>query len=150
MNFGSEELGALLQGIGGLAVVIEDLDRPAIEAGLDAESLRDHVAGRLSEAGLAVAPLAEVEEDTDLGILYVRVSTDRHASGVVAVGVDLQVCEAAHLARDEELAGGVVTWSTGGVRAADAAALARHVTDEVDEGVARLVYALREASGDTN
>lgn len=149
MNLRTDEAGVLLDGLGGLAVVVEDLDRPAIEAGLDADALRLHVAQRLAEAGVTVAALDELEDDPKIGILYVRVSTDLRG-GFMAVGVDLQVCEAARLARDEDLAGGVITWSTGGVRALDPGILAAQVMDEVDDGVARLVYAIREASGDTN
>jgi hypothetical protein len=149
VNLRTDEAGVLLEGLGGLAVVVEDLDRPAIEAGLDADALRLHVAQRLAEAGVTVAVLDELEDDPKIGILYVRVSTDLRG-GFMAVGVDLQVCEAARLARDEDLAGGVITWSTGGVRALDPGILAAQVMDEVDDGVARLVYAIREASGDTN
>ena len=149
MNFRPDEASVLLEGLGGLAVVVEDLDRPALEAGLDADALRLHVAQRLTEAGITVAALDELEDDPQIGILYVRVSTDLRG-GFMAAGVDLQVCEAARLARDEDLAGGVVTWSTGGVRALDPGILAAQVMDEVDDGVARLVYAIREASGNTN
>lgn len=150
MTRNTDEIGALLEGLGGLAVVIEDLDRAGMDAGLDADKLRRDVSTRLAEAGLRLADLDEIEEDAGLGILYVRISTDRHPSGILAVGVDLQVCEGARLARDEELAGGVITWSTGGVRAVTAEDLVRQAADELEDGLARLVYAIRDASGETH
>jgi hypothetical protein len=136
----------ILAGIGGIAVVVEDLDRVASESGLDADRIRLHVVRRLTEAGIRVVSFESIEDDPTRGILYVRISTDRHPSGVVAVAVDLQVCEGARLARDEDVAGGVITWSTGEVRAVDSVALSRMALEDVDAALERLVLAIRQAN----
>jgi hypothetical protein len=136
----------ILAGIGGIAVVVEDLDRVASVAGLDAEDIRIHVARRLSDSGVRVVSFESIEDDPARGILYVRISTDRHPSGVVALAVDLQICEGARLARDEDVAGGVITWSTGEVRAVDSVALSHRALEDVDAALERLVLAIRQAN----
>ncbi len=136
----------ILAGIGGIAVVVEDLDRIASGAGLDADRIRLHVVRRLTDAGIRVVSFESIEDDPTRGILYVRISTDLHPSGIVAAAVDLQVCEGARLARDEDVAGGVITWSTGEVRAVDSVALARTALEDVDAALERLVLAIRQAN----
>jgi hypothetical protein len=132
---GDENDAWMFNGLAGLAVVIEDLDPIAVEAGLDRTNIQLHVERRLSEAGIPVAPFLRAAEGEAVAVLYVAIGTERDRMGPIAFFLSLQVCEEAALVRDPDQGGGVTTWLTNGVWASLMGDLQRDITAAIDEGL---------------
>jgi hypothetical protein len=62
----------LLQDLGGLAVVVEDLGPAAARVGIDHAQLETHIERALAQGGVATVPLDEIEDRPDAGVCYVR------------------------------------------------------------------------------
>jgi len=137
---------AILAGLGGVAVVIEDFDSVFEKAGLNRTTLQLAVEQQLSEGGVPVLTLQQAEESDDAAYLVVAVGADSHPTGVVASMLNLQLCEFALLPRGDELDGGVTTWRINGVWAVDKQNLAESMNDAIGDGLKRLVRDYRRAN----
>lgn len=135
---GDTDEGWMFDGLDALAVVIEDLDPVAVEAGLNRTNIQLRIESRLSEAGIPVAPLLGAAEGEGVAVLYVAIGAERHASGPVVCSLSLQVAEGAVLARDPEKGGGVTTWLTNATWLSSVGDLERDVMEALDEGLANL------------
>ena len=140
---GGEDDGSLLDGLAGLAVVIEDLDTVSVEAGLNRTMLQALVERLLIEAQVPVVPLAAIGIDPQCAVLYVQIGAVRGKREDIAWLLGLQVCEHAVLVRDSDRRGGVATWTTNGVYSSSRADLLKDVVEAVEEVVARLRASFR-------
>lgn len=134
----AEDEAWMFDGLEGLAVVIEDLDPVAVEAGLNRTNLQLHIEKRLGEAGMPVAPLVGAAGGDAVAVLYITIGTEQGPAGPVAFFLSLQVCEEASLARDPAHSGGVTTWLTNGVWVSSLGDLQRDAMAAIDEGLERL------------
>ena len=128
----------MFDGLEGLAIVIEDLDPVASEAGLNRTNLQLQIEERLSEMGIPLAPLIAVTNDHPVAVLCVAIDADRHSTGPVACSLRLQVCEAAALVRNPEMGGGVVTWQTNDSWVSSFEDVQRETMAALHEGLASL------------
>ena len=135
----------LLDGLTGLAVVIEDLDTVSVETGLNRTMLQALAERLLIEAQIPVVPLAAIGVDPQSAVLYIQLGAERSASGEIAWLMSLQVCENAVLVRDSDRRGGVATWTTNGVFSSSRTDFLRDVVEAVDEGIERLRASFRVA-----
>lgn len=142
---GNDDDTWMLDGLNGLAVVIEDLDPVAVEAGLNRTTIQLHTEARLSEFGVAVAPLLEAAESEAVAVLYVAIGAERHLTGLLACHLSIQVCELAALARNPGQGGGVTTWLTNGSWASSPGDLEQDAMEALDEGLGRLGQSLTAA-----
>ncbi len=97
---------ATLQGLAGLAVLIEQVQPDIERAGLTRGELEAEVAAHLRRAGIPVVSSAPA-------FLYVNVNAVRNASGLYAVNVSVQLEQPVFLARNPRLVHvGATTWSS--------------------------------------
>ena len=145
---GANDLDAawMFGGLERVAVVFEDLDPIAVNLGLNRTELQSYVERQLTQRGIPLATLAELESSDDAAVVYVSVATEQHPSGPAAFMLSIQVCDVVTLARNPEQGGGVTTWLKNGVWITSPGELKRDVLAAVDEGVKLLGEAMSEAT----
>jgi hypothetical protein len=128
----------MFDGLEGLAIVIEDLDAGAMEAGLNRTNIQFHIEGRLAEIGIPVAPLIAAAEDEAIAVLCVAIGAEQHPAGPFACFLSLQVCDLATLARNPAQGGGVITWLANDFWASSLEDVQGDTMEALDEGLANL------------
>ncbi len=134
----SSERAWAFDGLRGLAIVVEDLDEDADDAGIVRTNVQVRVESAMKRHEIPIVPLADLETDPGTAVLYVAIGACRHGSAPVALHLSLQVCESAMLSRDPDKFGGVTTWQVNGVWLTDVDSAADILDEAIDDGIERL------------
>jgi hypothetical protein len=125
-----------LQGLPGVAVVVEHLNKDVESNGITIRQIQTDVELRLRKAGIKVFSIKELESEVRYPALYVRVSGLTSHLGICAYSIDVNLMQAIYLINENRDSTLATTWDlsyAGVVRVENIKKLREIVIEGIDE-----------------
>lgn len=124
-----------LKGLGGIGVMIDDIDPVAVKDGLDADQLKSSVTEALRNGGIKILDPTEMKSTSGQPRIAVYINTIKHSGGVYSFTVSVSLDQIVLLERNQQIKEIVPTWSVLGT----GASLPEDLNEDINVYVKQLV-----------
>ena len=124
-----------LKGLGGIGVMIDDIDPVAVKDGLDADQLKSSVTEGLRNGGIKILDPTEMKSTSGQPRIVVYINTIKHSGGVYSFTVSVSLDQIVLLERNQQIKEIVPTWSVLGT----GASLPEDLNEDINVYVKQLV-----------